>query len=49
LATIDSLVGDHVLLEPIAAHCERPALGRGRPTIAMETDVRVMVVTQRSA
>jgi IS5 family transposase len=48
LAGIDELLRDPALLEPIADHWERAALGRGRPTIAMETYVRLMVVKQRS-
>jgi transposase, IS5 family len=48
LAGIDELLRDPALFEPIAAHWERPALGRGRPTIAMETYVRLMVIKQRS-
>ena len=48
LAGIDGLLRDPALFEPIAAHWERPALERGRPTIAIETYVRLMVVKQRS-
>jgi IS5 family transposase len=48
LAGIDVLLRDAALLEPIAARWERAALERGRPTIAMETYVRLMVVKQRS-
>jgi hypothetical protein len=42
------VVGDPALFEPIADHWERPALRHGRPTVAMETYVRLMVVKQRS-
>jgi len=55
LQRIDTLLSDPALLAPIAAHwqAEADALGRsitshGRPTIAMETFVRLMVVKQRS-
>jgi len=55
LAGIDVLLGDPALLAPIAAHWRaeaeasgRSAAGHGRPTIAMETYVRLMVVKQRS-
>jgi transposase, IS5 family len=55
LARIDELLGDRRLLRPIAAHWQREAeargrsaAGHGRPTIAMETYVRLMVVKQRS-
>jgi len=55
LARIDGLLADPGLLAPIAAHWEaeakvsgRSAASHGRPTIAMETYVRLMVVKQRS-
>ena len=55
LARIDELLGDPALLRPIAAHWRREVertgravLTDGRPTIAMETYVRLMVVKQRS-
>ncbi|MCA1700573.1 MAG: transposase [Actinobacteria bacterium] len=55
LARLDRLLGDPALLVPIAAHWEaeagisgRSALEHGRPTIAIETFVRLMVVKQRS-
>jgi IS5 family transposase len=55
LARIDELLGDPELLRPIAAHWRREVertgravLTEGRPTIAMETYVRLMVVKQRS-
>lgn len=55
LARLDGLLGDPALLAPIAAHWEREAAARGssalrhgRPTIAMATFVRLMVVKQRS-
>jgi IS5 family transposase len=55
LQRIDALLSDPGLLAPIAAHwqAEAEASGRsaarhGRPTIAMETYVRLMVVKQRS-
>ena len=55
LARIDELLSDPELLRPIAAHWQREVertgravLTGGRPTIAMETYVRLMVVKQRS-
>jgi transposase, IS5 family len=55
LARIDELLSDPGLLRPIAAHWRREVeetgravLTEGRPTIAMETYVRLMVVKQRS-
>lgn len=55
LQRIDTLLSDPGLLAPIAAHWQaeadasgRSALGHGRPTIAMATYVRLMVVKQRS-
>lgn len=55
LARVDELLGDPGLLRPIAAHWRREAERRGnsaethgRPTIAMETYVRLMVLKQRS-
>src|SRR5215207_8226360 len=48
LARIDELLGDPALLEPIAEHWRRSAHEHGRPTIAMSTYVRLMVVKQRS-
>ncbi|HYN52319.1 MAG TPA: transposase [Thermoleophilaceae bacterium] len=55
LARIDALLEDPALLGPIAACWAaeavvsgRSAAGHGRPTIAMESYVRLMVVKQRS-
>jgi IS5 family transposase len=54
LAALDELLSDPVLLAPIAVRWERllaeagRQAGRGRPTIAMETYVRLMVVKHRS-
>ena len=55
LERIDVLLGDPALLAPIAAHWQaeaqasgRSAASHGRPTIAMATYVRLMVVKQRS-
>jgi transposase, IS5 family len=55
LARIDDLLSDPELLRPIAEHWRREVertgravLTDGRPTIAMETYVRLMVVKQRS-
>jgi transposase, IS5 family len=48
LAGVDELLRDAALFEPIAAHWEQEAVAHGRPTIAMEMYVRLMVVKQRS-
>ncbi len=55
LAAIDELLGDPALLEPIAAHWRAEAVERGhsteahgRPTIAISTYVRMMIIKQRS-
>lgn len=55
LAKIDALLCDRELLQPIAEHwrqevieTRRAVLTDGRPTIAMETYVRLMVIKQRS-
>jgi len=55
LAKIDQLLSDRELLRPIAEHWRREVIetGRavltdGRPTIAIETHVRLMVVKQRN-
>ncbi len=55
LGKIDALLGDPELLRPIATHWEEEAsetgramLSEGRPTIAMETYVRLMVLKQRT-
>jgi len=54
LAALDQLLGDPVLLVPIGVRWGRLLAeagcqaGRGRPTIAMETYVRLMVVKHRS-
>ena len=55
LRQIDVLLGDPELLAPIAGHWQaeaevsgRSAAGHGRPTIAMETYVRLMVIKQRT-
>jgi IS5 family transposase len=55
LKRIDALLSDPGLLAPISAHWQaeaeasgRSAAGHGRPTIAMETYVRLMVIKQRS-
>jgi transposase, IS5 family len=54
LAALDRLLGDPGLLAPIVAHWQREleetrraVLREGRPTIAMETFVRLMVLKQR--
>jgi IS5 family transposase len=47
LARLDVLLADESLLAPIAAAWQQAARERGRPTIAMATFVRLMVVKQR--
>jgi IS5 family transposase len=55
LQQIDALLRDPGLLAPVAAHWRaeaevsgRSAAGHGRPTVAIETYIRLMVVKQRS-
>jgi transposase, IS5 family len=48
LQRIDVLLSDPALVAPIRASWRAAAVGYGRPTIAMETYVRLMVVKQRS-
>ena len=55
LAVIDRVLDDPTVLAPVAAHWQREAerrgrltAGHGRPTIAIATYVRLMVVKQRS-
>jgi transposase, IS5 family len=48
LAVLDVLLRDPVVLAPIASHWRAEALLKGRPTIPMETFVRLMVVKQRT-
>ena len=54
LAALDVLLRDRALLAPITAHwqCEaaagRASVGHGRPTIAIETYVRLMVIKHRT-
>ncbi|MCA1700845.1 MAG: transposase [Actinobacteria bacterium] len=55
LGEIDALLSDPALVLPIASHWQREAevrgystAGIGRPTIAMQTYVRLMVLKQRS-
>src|SRR5215216_350396 len=47
LAALDELLEDRRLLAPIEAAWEQVALGHGRPTIAMATFVRLMVIKTR--
>jgi transposase, IS5 family len=47
LAALDELLGDPALLAPIAARWEQAARERGRPSLAIETYVRLMVIKQR--
>jgi IS5 family transposase len=48
LAALDRLLEGTALLEPIVRGWDRAALVRGRPTIAMDRFVRLMLVKQRS-
>jgi transposase, IS5 family len=54
LARLDRLLADPCLLAPVSLRWERllaeagASLGRGRPTIAMESYVRLMIVKHRS-
>ena len=48
LAALDLLLGDPALLAPIASGWRPEAVLQGRPTISMETYVRLMVVKQRT-
>src|SRR3954452_3679812 len=54
LARLDELLSDPGLLAPIGARWERllaktgASSGRGRPTIAMATYVRLMIIKHRS-
>ena len=48
LARLDRVLSDAMLLFPIAQAWERSALARGRPSIAMSSFVRLMVVKQRT-
>jgi len=54
LAALDVLLRDRALLAPIAAYWEseaaagRASVGRGRPMIAIETYVRLMVIKHRT-
>ena len=47
LAGLDRLLSDPTLLVPISNAWESGARGRGRPSIAMETYVRLMLLKQR--
>jgi IS5 family transposase len=47
LAAIDGLLRDPALLAPISACWEQEAKGHGRPTIPMQTYVRLMIVKHR--
>src|ERR687896_628502 len=48
LARLDALLADPALFEPIAAAWDPAGRERGRPTIAMASFVRLMVVKQRT-
>jgi transposase, IS5 family len=48
LAALDVLLRDAGLFEPIAANWRREAVGQGRPSIAMDVYVRLMIVKART-
>ena len=48
LQALDLLLSDPGLLAPISASWQRQALAHGRPTISMQTYVRLMVVKHRT-
>ena len=48
VASLDVLLSDPVLLEPIVSGWQRDARAHGRPTISMATYVRLMVIKQRT-
>jgi IS5 family transposase len=48
LAALDALLGDPGLLAPIASAWREEAVAHGRPTISMQTYVRLMVVKHRT-
>src|SRR5271167_667655 len=48
LAALDVLLADPTLLAPIVARWRSEAVSQGRPTIAMEVYVRLMVIKQRT-
>src|SRR3954465_6763116 len=48
LARLDRVLSDPALLGPVEAGWERSARDRGRPSIAIATFVRLMVVKQRT-
>jgi IS5 family transposase len=48
LAGLDALLADGSLLAPIATAWHQAARAHGRPTIAMDTFVRLMVIKQRT-
>jgi IS5 family transposase len=48
LARLDALLRDEALLAPISVSWQPPARAHGRPTISMQTYVRLMVVKHRT-
>jgi hypothetical protein len=48
LARLDVLLADDALLAPIGASWQQQARSHGRPTISMQTYVRLMVIKQRT-
>lgn len=48
LARLDRVLCDPVLLEPISGAWEQSARERGRPSISMESFVRLMIIKQRT-
>src|SRR2546421_10894006 len=48
LTALDVLLRDPALFQPIVAHWRCEAISHGRPTIAMQTYVRLIVIKQRT-
>ncbi len=48
LARLDRVLSDSVLLEPVTAAWKQSARERGRPSISMESFVRLMIIKQRT-
>src|ERR687888_517288 len=48
LRALDVLLGDPALLEPISASWKQEAVAHGRPTISMQSYMRLMVIKQRT-
>jgi IS5 family transposase len=48
LAALDVLLRDPALLEPISASWQQQAVAQGRPTISMQSYMRLMMIKQRT-